>query len=225
MKIDGILAVSSLIEWKTTDGEYIDSDSIANLPQKDIDNLEMEVDDRYNIEELREVLEKSILNYEAQLGLKMAYRLETVVLNLAKHLTKIFAGISAAVAQIPIPIADFYVLIVVESLLVCLIAALSGRDISLDTAAEFIGSVGGIVGAGKGFRFVARQGAKYLVKLIPGVGTAVSSAIAAIGTVSIGNAAIEYYIKGKDIDAAKKKFDEVKTAAALKKEQGEREKN
>ena len=55
-----------------------------------------------------------------------------------------------------------YVLLIIQALLVSLIASLSGRDISLDTAKEFIFSMGGLAGVGYTLRLVAQQGAKFL---------------------------------------------------------------
>ena len=112
------------------------------------------------------------------------------------------------VALTPIPVSDIYVLLIIQSVLVCLIASLSGRDISLDTAKEFIFSMGGIAGAGYVFRLVAQQASKFLNAVWPGSGSAVSSGIAALGTSAIGKAAITYYIDGQDMEEVKKIFED-----------------
>ena len=135
----------------------IDVECIDNLPKNDIDNLQIAFDGRYNIEKLLDILEEAILDFEAQMGLRMAARLTEVVHRLARHLNTIFSGISGTVALTPIPVSDIYVLLIIQSVLVCLIASLSGRDISLDTGKEFILSMGGIAGAGFVFRLVAQQ--------------------------------------------------------------------
>lgn len=210
LKIDDIIAVSSLIDWQTPDGMEIDVENIDNLPKKDIDSLQIAFDGRYNIEKLLGILEEAILDFEAQMGLRMAARLTEVVHRLARHLNTIFSGISATVALTPIPVSDIYVLLIIQSVLVCLIASLSGRDISLDTAKEFILSMGGIAGAGYVFRLVDQQASKFLNAILPGSGSAVSSGIAALGTSAIGKAAIAYYINGQDMEEAKKIFDSTK---------------
>lgn len=210
LKIDDIIAVSSLIDWQTPDGTEVDVEYIDNLPKNDIDNLQIGFDGRYNIEELLDILEGAILDFEAQMGLRMAARLTEVVHRLARHLNKIFSGISATVALTPIPISDIYVLLIIQSILVSLIASLSGRDISLDTAKEFIFSFSGVAGAGFVFRVVAQQASKFLNGVWPGAGSAVSSGIAALGTSAIGKAAIAYYIDDQDMEEAKKIFDSVK---------------
>ena len=210
LKIDNIIAVSSLIDWQTPDGMEIDVESIENLPKHDIDNLEIAFDGRYGIEELLDILEEAIFDFEAQMGLRMASRLNEVAKRLAKHLNIIFSGISATAALTPIPISDIYILLIIQSMLVCLIASLSGRDISLDTAKEFILSMGGIAGAGYVFRLIAQQASKFLNAVFVGSGSAASSGIAYAGTAAIGKAAIAYYIENKTMDEAKKKFEHAK---------------
>lgn len=210
LKIDNIIPVSSLIDWQTPDGIEVSVEEIENLPKHDIDNLQIAFDGRYRIGELLDILEEAIPDFEAQMGLRMAARLNEVVKRLSKHLNKIFSGISATVALTPIPVSDIYILLILQALLVTLIASLSGRDISLDTAKEFVFSVGGIAGAGYTFKLVAQQAAKFLNAVWPGSGSAVSSAIAAVGTSAIGKAAIAYYIDNKTMAEAKKSFEENK---------------
>lgn len=144
------------------------------------------------------------------MGLRMAARLTEVVHRLARHLNKIFSGLAGTVALTPIPVSDIYVLLIIQALLVSLIASLSGRDISLDTAKEFIFSMGGLAGTGYTLRLIAQQGAKFLNAIWPGSGSAVSATVAALGTSAIGKAAISYYIDGTTIEEAKKKFEESK---------------
>ena len=206
LKIDDIIGVSALIDWQTKDGLEVDPDNIKNLPKHDIEELEIAFDGRYNIDQLLQTLDKAMIDTEAQMGLRMAFRLEELVRRLSNHLTNIFAGISATVAITPIPIADMYVLVVLQGILVTLIASLSGRDISLETAIEFIFGLGGVAGAGQIFRFIAQQTSKLLNGLFPGAGSAVSSTVAFAGTESIGKTAIAYYIDGKDLKAAQKMF-------------------
>lgn len=213
LKIDDIIAVSSLIDWQSPDGMEIDVEDIDNLPLSDIENLQMAFDGRYHIEELLDILEKAILDFEAQMGLRMAARLTDVVHRFANHLNAIFSSISATVALTPIPVSDIYVLLIIQAILVALIASLSGRDISLDTAKEFIFSLGGIAGAGYAFKLVAQQASKFLNGIWPGVGSAVSATVAATGTSAIGKSAVSYYIDGNDIESVKIKFSEAKKEA------------
>lgn len=207
LKIDDIIAVSSLIDWMTADGTEIDADSIESLPVSDIENLQIAFDGRYHIEELLNILEKAILDFSARMGLRMALKLQEVVRRIANQLNKSFSAMSATVALSPIPISDIYILLLLQGILVCLIASLSGRDISLDTAKEFVLSMGGISGAGYGFRLLAQQASKILNVFWAGSGSAVSASIAALGTSAIGKAAIAYYIDDKTIEEAKSTFE------------------
>ena len=140
----------------------------------------------------------------------MAARLGVVVRRVAKQLTTIFSTIAGAVALTPVPVADVYILIILQSLLVCLIASLGGLELSLENAKEFIFGLGGVIGAGFTFRVIAQQSSKFVNSLWPGVGSAVSSSIAAAGTHAIGRAAIMYYIDGKSIDEVSEKFKEMR---------------
>ena len=207
LKIDDIIAVSSLIDWMTADGTEIDADSIESLPVSDIENLQIAFDGRYHIEELFNILEKAILDFSARMGLRMALKLQEVVRRIANQLNKSFSAMSATVALSPIPISDIYILLLLQGILVCLIASLSGRDISLDTAKEFVLSMGGIAGAGYGFRLLVQQASKILNVFWAGSGSAVSASIAALGTSAIGKAAIAYYIDDKTIEEAKSTFE------------------
>ena len=208
LKIDNIIPVSSLIDWQTPDGMEIGVEEIDNLPKYDIENLQIAFDGRYQIEELRDILEEAIQDFEAQMGLRMATRLTEVVNRIAKHLNNIFTSIAAGVAATPIPISDIYVLLILQAVLVSLIASLSGRDISLDTAKEFIFSMGGVAGLGYAFKLLAQQVSKVLNAMWPGAGSAVSSGIAALGTSAIGKAAIAYYINGDTLEDSKKVFEQ-----------------
>jgi predicted GTPase/uncharacterized protein (DUF697 family) len=209
LKIDNIVSVSSLIDWQTPDGMEVDVETIANQPKYDIDNLKIAFDGRYRIEELLDILEEAILDFEAQMGLRMASRLKDVVHRISKHLNNVFSGISATVALTPIPISDIYVLLIIQSVLVALIASLS-RELSLDSAKEFIFSVGGLGVVGYGFRLVAQQASKLLNAVWPVSGSAISSAVAFAGTYAIGKAAIAYYIDEQNIEVAKQKFEQTK---------------
>ena len=203
LKIYDIIPVSSLIDWQTPDGMEVSVEDIDNLPQHDIDNLQIAFDGRYKIEELLDILEEAIQDFEAQMGLRMAARLNDVVVRVAKQLNKIFTGISASVALTPIPTSDIYILLILQSIMVTLIASLSGRDVSIDTAKEFIFSISGVGLVGYGLRLAAQQGSKFINAICPGAGSTVSAAIASVGTNGIGKAAIAYYIEGNRIDDVK----------------------
>ena len=202
LKIDGIIAVSSLVDWATKDGNEISVEAIEKLLPQDIEQLVMEFDGRYQIEKLRTIMEEVIKDFEAQAGFRLALKLKEVVKRFAKKLTNVFATISGLVGSSPIPVSDVYILLTIQSYLVCIIAALGGRDISLKSATELIFSFVGVAGAGTSLRLGAQQ----IAKLVPGIGTLASAVIAASGTWAVGSAAIKYYIDGIDIETIKKDF-------------------
>ena len=218
LEIDAILPVSSLIDWGTMDGVELSVNEINNLPRQEVEKLQIAFDGRYRVEELLDILEKAIPDHEAQMGLRMAARLNEVTLRLAKRITRIFAGISATVALASIPLSDIYVLLGLQSILVTLIALLGGREVSLSTAKEFMFSMGGVTGAGYTFKLIAQQGTKLLNSFLPGVGQLASGAVANAGTMAIGRAAIAYYIEEKDEKVAKKYFEKTKEKYEKKQE-------
>ncbi|MBQ6583282.1 MAG: 50S ribosome-binding GTPase [Mogibacterium sp.] len=202
LQYEGLLAVSSLIDWMTPEGAELTADEINLLPQSEKDQLQISFDGRYRIEELRHILEEAIPDLEARMGLRMARRLEEIVRHLAEHLTNVFTGLSAVVATTPIPVSDFVVLTTMQVLLVTMIAALSGREASTETAKEFLSSIASVYGVGYLFKKGAQQATKFANILFPGAGSAISAAIASTGTANMGKAAIAYYIDGVSMEEA-----------------------
>ena len=92
------------------------------------------------------------------------------------------AVVAAAVAAIPIPVADVLVILPLQLAMVTAIGSLYGVDVSWRRAVELLTTLG----AGIGLREAARQ----LVKLVPGWGSAVSAGIAFGGTAALGELAM-----------------------------------
>jgi GTP-binding protein Era len=103
------------------------------------------------------------------------------------------AGVCAAVALAPIPIADLLVLTPIQMAMVATIGYFHGVEVSADRAGELMG----VMGAGVGLREAARQ----LVKLIPGYGLVVSAGIAFAGTVALGETANLWFSRQMKVDA------------------------
>ena len=108
LRINSILAVSSYIDWMTEDGEEVSVETINSMSEDEIGKLQIAYDARYQIEELRDILERAIEDFQAKMGLRMALRLDELVKRLANHMTHIFSTIAGAVAITPIPISDIY---------------------------------------------------------------------------------------------------------------------
>jgi GTP-binding protein Era len=102
------------------------------------------------------------------------------------------AGICAAVALAPIPVADILVLTPIQMAMVTTIGYFHGVEVSAERAGELMG----VMGASVGLREAARQ----LVKLVPGYGLAVSAAIAFAGTVALGETAHLWFSRHMKVD-------------------------
>ena len=191
----GVLAVSSVMEWEDDNGTVLSAEEINQLSSEERQMLNISFDGRWHYSELLDLIESSMTDADARSGLRMALRLEDLITDLVKHLVDVFSGIAGTVALTPIPVADLYVLLALQSVMVTIIAILSGREANIESAKEFILSLGGVGGAGLGFRLLAQQSSKLLNGLFPGAGSVISTAVAASGTKAIGNAAIAYYLK------------------------------
>lgn len=198
-KIDSIIAVSSYIDWGVAE------DEIKEMTLSERESLEIAFDGRYHMDEFVAALSDSI-DAEARMGLLISAGLTKIVERLSKKLKNIFAGVAALIAVTPIPLADIYILTTLQGVLVTFIALLSGREINLKTAQEFIMSASGVGLGGLAFRAAAQQLAKLGNAVFPGAGSVVSSSIAYMGTEMVGEAAIKYYIKGIDIKKVRKEW-------------------
>jgi small GTP-binding protein len=103
------------------------------------------------------------------------------------------AGICAAVALAPIPVADILVLTPIQMAMVTTIGYFHGVEVSAERAGELMG----VMGVSVGLREAARQ----LVKLVPGYGLVVSAAIAFAGTVALGETAHLWFSRQMKVDA------------------------
>jgi predicted GTPase len=157
-------------------------------------------DNYWNIDLLIDYLIEG-LPQSAQLQLARLSRQRTVQERLARRLTGAAATLTAGVAAVPIPIADIVPITGLQVGLIVAIAYLSGRDLSVASAREFLLALGANVGAA----FALREAARALAKVVfPGAGSAVSGGVAFAGTWGIGEAAIAYFIQGRSITDAKR---------------------
>lgn len=95
------------------------------------------------------------------------------------------ATIAAGIGAIPLPVADLALLMPLQVGMVVTIGHLLGIEIGRARAVELMVTVG----AGLSLR----QGARQLLKLIPGFGSVVSSAVAFGGTVALGETALLWF--------------------------------
>ena len=177
-----ILPVSAYLEW---------NEEPTTLEPEEWSRLRIKFDGRYNINRLLDLLENNI-DLRASITLMLATRVDQVGRKISEKFTKVFSSVSLAVGASPLPVADFPILLALQTALVMAIAYLSGRDMSYDTAKKFLVSLGGLGAVGFGLRALAQQASKFL-NIFPGVGSATSGTIAATGTWTIGRGAIAYF--------------------------------
>jgi uncharacterized protein (DUF697 family)/GTPase Era involved in 16S rRNA processing len=161
--------------------EYVGVIPVSVLPSR-----------RWNVETLadfvgRHLPQSAILDYAQALQRKELLR------RVSTSVIRRFSTAASGIGSAPIPIADIAVLMPLQALLVALIAGLSCRRFSLEAATEFTAATGVNVGVA----FVAREGARAAVKLLPGFGSAVSGAIAGATTYGIGKSAEAYFFAGE----------------------------
>lgn len=143
-----------------------------------------------------EIPEEAKLEFVRLAGLK---QLQT---ELAQTVVKSTAAICGAVGTQPIPFADFPILTALQSGMVAGIMHISGRELSVKMAGEWIAAIGANIGAG----LALREGARAVLKLVPLWGDLASGGIAAAGTYAIGKAATAYFIEGVSLPDAKSIF-------------------
>lgn len=166
-------------------------------------------DERWHIDELVGNLFKHVPDNARGTLVRIA-RVRGLQEQLAADLTRATAVICTGIAAIPIPVADLFPITGMQVALVGAIAWLAGRPLDKRAAAEFLGAMGANVGAA----VVLREGFRALMKVVaPGYGSVISGAIAFAGTMAIGAAARQYFLRGGTIESAKKAFDDAKNTA------------
>lgn len=201
---DNVVTISSYIEWADEGGANLAAEDINQLSIEEREKLVIATDGRYHIEELRSLLDSAILDTNARQGFRMAYRLHAVIESSCSRIVNIFSGIAGTIALTPIPVSDIYLLVVLQAVMVVIISLLSGRDLTIEAAIEFIVSLGGIGGLGFALRLLAQQAVKFINAVLPGAGSAISAFIASTGTFGMGKAAIAYYVNDGTVEQAKK---------------------
>ena len=121
---------------------------------------------------------------------------------IAQMLVKSTSAICTAIGAQPIPLADLPILTTLQLVMVSGIMYVSGRERSLRAATEFVAALGANVGVG----MLLREGARALLKFIPGWGNVVCGMVAGAGTYAIGRAAIAYFLEGLTLKEARRTY-------------------
>ena len=176
------LGVVSYAEWGA-DGQLVE-------------DLRFRVDDlvRYVFQELPA---------QAQLELARLSRVKKLQRELATRIMHATAGVCAAVAAVPIPVADIGPITAAQVGMITAIGYIGGRELTPKAAGEFLLALGVNVGVGFVFREIARGLIRFA---FPGGGSVISAGIAYAATVGLGAAAIAYFVEGKSVDEAKREY-------------------
>lgn len=159
-------------------------------------------DQRWRIDVLVEKLVRE-LPEDARVEIVRLSQVRHLQRELAMTVVQLVAGLCAAVALAPIPIADLVPITSLQVAMVAGIAYVAGRSSSLKMAAEFLVAMGVNTGVG----FAVRELARALVKLVPVAGSVFSAGIAYGTTVALGQAACAYFIDKKSPDEARAEFE------------------
>ena len=123
-------------------------------------------------------------------------------IEIAAMLTRSTTAVCTAIGAQPIPLADLPILTSLQVAMVAGIIHATGREWSMRLARDFFAALGVNIGMG----FLLREGARAVVKLLPGWGNAISGAVAGAGTYAIGRAATAFFIEGLSLDEARSRF-------------------
>jgi len=160
-------------------------------------------DYRWNIEYLVGLLLDE-LPKEAKLDFARLAEIKRYQRKIAYRIVDICSAAAAGIGSQPIPLADLPFLTSLQAAMILSVAYVSGRELSMEAAKEYLAAVGGTTGAAFGLR----EGVRAVAKFVPGWGNAISGGVAALGTEVIGRGAVAYFIDDEPIDEVKEKFED-----------------
>jgi len=139
---------------------------------------------------------------DARIELARVFRHKQTQNEIAQLLVKSTTAICTAIGAQPIPLADLPILTTLQLVMVSGVMYVSGRERSLRAATEFVAALGANVGAG----MLLREGARAILKFVPGWGNIVCGMIAGAGTYAIGRASIAYFLEGVTLKDARRTY-------------------
>lgn len=147
----------------------------------------------------------SLLPLSAQIEAARAFeRARSVRRRVAMRFVGAATSASVVVGATPLPVADLFLLAPLQSAMLTGVVFASGRKLGPKAVTEWLGALGLGVGTGFGLREIVRS----TLKVIPGVGTTLSGAVAASGTWALGTAAVRYFIDGMSVQASKQAYEQ-----------------
>jgi small GTP-binding protein len=126
-----------------------------------------------------------IIEAHPPLAVSLGRALPTYRRQAARRLVRNASTFNALVGAEPVPGLDIPLLLSVQVRLVLRLAAVYGQSMTARSARELVSTIAG----GIAFRYLAAE----VAKLVPGVGWAISGAVAAFSTWTIGQVAIRYF--------------------------------
>jgi uncharacterized protein (DUF697 family)/GTPase SAR1 family protein len=162
----------------------------------------------WNVETLSWML-GSYLPESAQLQFFQAQQREDLMRQFARRTTNRFSTLAGGIGGAPTPVADLPILLGLQFLLIGLVGGFSCREITAETASEYVGAMGGTAVTG----FVARAAARTLFQFVPVAGAAVSASVAFTTTWALGRSAEKYFFDDEKVspnslrDQAQKVFE------------------
>jgi uncharacterized protein (DUF697 family)/predicted GTPase len=172
------------------------------------DDGSIRADERWHIEKLTDYLVDEIPD-QAKFQLARLAQVRFVQRKVANRLVQAVSVVCGALGAAPLPVADIAPITGLQVSMIVGIGYLSGRNLDMEAATEFIAAMGVNAGAAFGFREAARA----LVQFVPLAGNAVSAAIAYGATYALGKAAIAYFIGDADEEEARDIFERQKSEA------------
>ena len=149
-----------------------------------------ERDYRWNIDDLADLIVKE-LPKDAKFGFARLARVRKYQREMAATIVHLCVTACGCFGASPIPGADLPIIGSIQTMMVMAIGYISGRRLSLETAGDFLATVGVGVGTDAGSAAIAVG----LLKLLPVAGQIISGVGAAAATKGIGDSAIAFFIK------------------------------
>lgn len=202
-KAKNIAAVTNLLKKRFSEAEIPLLTIIPVCSYIDFDEEDGSIlyDMRWNIDRLASYLVDSLPD-ETKLMMAKETQILSVKKKVAYSIVHFVSGIASLIGAEPIPLADLPFLTALQGLMIIIIGFIADKKLNSKTAAEFITALGINVG----LAFAAREGVRAIVKFIPGFGHVISGVVAGGATYGIGVAAITYFIEEKNMEHAKKSY-------------------
>ncbi|MFC5407922.1 GTPase family protein [Larkinella bovis] len=204
-KLDRVAVIENHLKAKFEADPYLNDSLITVLGVSSYQSWKNDIrrsDERWRIDTLLDYIFNEIPR-EGKLAFARLSQLRSLQESLANRLTQVVAAICGGIAAVPIPFGDIVPITGLQIALISAIGYVAGRQLSQETAREFLTAIGATIGAGLVLREVARASIKFL---FPGGGSVISAGIASSATLGIGKAAIAYFIQNAGIERARQIF-------------------